>query len=377
MKITELEPILVSPPNWRNFIFVKIHTDEDVTGVGEAGFTGRERTVAEAIREFERLLRGKDPREIERLFQMMYRSTFFRGGPVLMAAISAINIALWDILGKLYDAPIYRLLGGKCREKVRVYVHLKGESPEELAEEASARVKEGFTAVRFAPFISGFERMRHSRIVDVAVSQVRAVREAVGDDADICLDIHGRVDPYQAIVIAKELEPYKIFFYEDPILPENIDMMAYVAQHINIPIATGERLYTIYDFMELISKKAASMVRPDLCLAGGISQCRKIAAIAEANYTGVVPHCPLSGVAVAASVHFALSIHNFTLQEYVPLAAEQPIVKNRVKLKNGYLEAPERPGLGVELDDKLLSRYGFKPTDLPMLEREDGAVADW
>ncbi len=377
MKITELEPILVSPPNWRNFIFVKVYTDEDVTGVGEAGFTGRERTIAEAIREFERLLKGKDPREIERLFQMMYRSTFFRGGPVLMAAISAINIALWDILGKLYDAPIYRLLGGKCREKVRVYVHLKGESPEELAEEASARVKEGFTAVRFASFISGFERMRHSRIVDVAVSQVKAVREAVGDDVDICLDIHGRVDPYQAIVIAKELEPYKIFFYEDPILPENIDMMAYVAQHINIPIATGERLYTIYDFMELISKKAASMVRPDLCLAGGISQCRKIAAIAEANYIGVVPHCPLSGVAVAASVHYALSIHNFVLQEYVPLAAEQPIVKNRVKLKNGYLEAPERPGLGVELDDKLLSRYGFKPTDLPMLEREDGAVADW
>jgi len=377
MKITELEPILVSPPNWRNFIFVKVYTDEDVTGVGEAGFTGRERTIAEAIREFERLLKGKDPREIERLFQMMYRSTFFRGGPVLMAAISAINIALWDILGKLYDAPIYRLLGGKCREKVRVYVHLKGESPEELAEEASARVKEGFTAVRFVSFISGFERMRHSRIVDVAVSQVKAVREAVGDDVDICLDIHGRVDPYQAIVIAKELEPYKIFFYEDPILPENIDMMAYVAQHINIPIATGERLYTIYDFMELISKKAASMVRPDLCLAGGISQCRKIAAIAEANYIGVVPHCPLSGVAVAASVHYALSIHNFVLQEYVPLAAEQPIVKNRVKLKNGYLEASERPGLGVELDDKLLSRYGFKPTDLPMLEREDGAVADW
>lgn len=377
MKITELEPILVSPPNWRNLLFVKVHTDEDVTGVGEAGFTGRERTVAEAIREFERLLKDKDPREIERLFQMMYRSTFFRGGPVLMAAISAINISLWDVLGKLYGAPIYRLLGGKCREKVRVYVHLKVESPEELAEEASARVKEGFTAVRFAPFISGFERMRHSRIVDIAVSQVKAVREAVGDDVDICLDIHGRVDPYQAIVIAKELEPYRIFFYEDPILPENIDMMTYVAQHINIPIATGERLYTIYDFMELISKKAASMMRPDLCLAGGISQCRKIAAIAEANYIDVVLHCPLSGVAVAASVHYALSIHNFTLQEYVPLAAEQPIVKNRVRLKNGYLEVPERPGLGVELNDKLLSRYGFKPTDLPTLERKDETITDW
>ncbi|PDM26094.1 galactonate dehydratase [Candidatus Bathyarchaeota archaeon] len=377
MRITELEPILVSLGEWRNYIFVKVHTDEDIVGIGEAGFSGRAETVAKAIKEHERYLKGKDPRDIERHFQNMYRNTFFRGGPVLMASISAIDIALWDILGKLYDTPVYRLLGGKCRDRVRVYVHLRGETPEELAEDASDKVKEGFTAVRFAPFVKGFEKMRHSRIIEIAVSQVKAVREAVGEDVDICLDVHGRLSPYQAIAMARELEPYRIFFYEDPILPENIDAMAQVARHINLPIATGERLYTIYEFRELINREAVHMVRPDLCLAGGISQCRKIAALAEASYVGVVPHCPLSGVAIAASVHFAASIHNFTLQEYVPFRAEDPIVKTRVKLVRGYLEIPERPGLGVELDESLLSKSSFRPFDLPTLEREDGSVADW
>ncbi|MEM2876236.1 MAG: galactonate dehydratase, partial [Candidatus Bathyarchaeia archaeon] len=372
-----LETVLVSVGDWKNFTFVRVHTDEGLTGVGEAGFSGREETVAKAVKEFERYLKGKDPMEVEYHFQSMYRNTFFRGGPVLMASISAIDIALWDIMGKWYNTPVYRLLGGKCRKRVRVYVHLDGEKPEDLAEEASARVKEGFTAVRFAPFVEGFEKMRHSEIISIAVSQVRAVREAVGDKVDICLDIHGRVSPYQAIAMARGLEPYRIFFYEDPVLPENIEAMVQVAQHINIPIATGERLYTIYEFRELISKGAVHMVRPDLCLSGGISQCRKIAALAEASYVGVVPHCPLSGVAIAASVHLDASIHNFILQEYVPSRAEHPVVKNRVKLVSGYLEVPERPGLGVELDEKIISESSFQPSDLPTLEREDGSVADW
>ena len=309
----------------------------------------------------------------------MYRYTFFRGGPVLLGAISAIDIALWDIAGKYWNTPIHKLLGGKCRDRIRVYVHLGDYHMEGLVERAVAAVKDGYTAIRWAPFEEGFQKMRFSKMLKIAKSQVEAVREAVGEDVDICLDAHGRLSPFEAIAMAKELEPYRIFFFEDPILPENIDAMADVARHINIPIATGERLYTIYDFEALLSRNAARMVRPDLSLAGGISQCRKIAAIAEAHYAYVVPHCPLSPVSLAACIQLDAAIHNFALQEYIrcdrPPRSE--VLVEPLKIQNGYLQIPEKPGLGVELNEHAIKKYPYIPRDLPLLTRDDGSVADW
>ena len=305
MKIKRLETILV-----KEFLFLRIYTDDGLIGLGEAGLMSKTKTVEAAIRELERYLVGKDPLQIEYHWQHMYRTPFFRGGPVLNSAISAVDIALWDIAGKHFDVPVYQLLGGKCREKVRVYVHIGGRTPEELAESAVIASKRGFTAVRFAPFIEGeFQRMRYSRLIEMAESQVKSVRKAVGYDIDICLDAHGRLSPYEAIAMARALEKYKPFFFEDPILPENIDVMADIAAHTHIPIATGERLYTIYEFAHLLSKRAVHMVRPDISIAGGISQCKKIASMAEAYYVGVVPHSPFSPVMVAASVQFYTSIH--------------------------------------------------------------------
>jgi len=377
MRIVGLETILVA-----RSVYVRIRTDEGITGLGEAGLPQRGRTVEAAISELGRYLEGKDPLRIEHHWQSMYTIPFFRGGPVLSAALSAVDIALWDIAGKYFNTPIYGLLGGRCRDRVRVYVHLGNGGPEELAEKAVRAVKEGYTAVRFSPFLEGFQKMRYGRLIETAVSQARMVREAVGDEVDICIDAHGRLTPYEAIALGRELEKYRIFFYEDPILPENIDAMADVAAHTNIPIATGERLFYIWQFWELLEKRAAHMVRPDLCLAGGISQCKKIAAMAEACYVKVVPHNPLSAVSTAACVQLDACIPNFALQELIPDGVyEAPprhtLVKNPLEVDRGYIKVPTRPGLGVELDESKLSEYPFEEWDPPWLLREDGSVADW
>ncbi|MEM3046183.1 MAG: mandelate racemase/muconate lactonizing enzyme family protein, partial [Candidatus Bathyarchaeia archaeon] len=283
--------------------------------------------------------------------------------------------------GKHYGMPIYRLLGGPCRRKVRVYVDAWGRSPEELAEHASRLVKEGYTALRLGPYTERFPDQFHAKMIDDAVARVKAVREAVGNEVDLCVEVHGRAQPYEAIALGKELEKYRILFYEDPILPENIDAMANVAAHVNVPIATGERLYTLYEFRELLVKNAALMVRPDVCLAGGITQTKKIATLAEAFFVGVIPHNPLSPVSTAACVHIDAAIHNFTIQEYSP---EDRPPKSELfqplRLEKGYLLLPEKPGLGLDLDEKAVEKY---PWDVNIYDsapgaefREDGSLAD-
>jgi len=377
VQITDLEVILVA-----RSVYVRVHTDKGITGLGEAGLPQRGRTVEAAVKELERYLKGKDPLRIEYHWQSMYTLPFFRGGPVLSAAISAVDIALWDITGKHFNTPVYGLLGGKCRERIRVYVHLRGESPDELAENAVVAVKRGYTAVRFSPFLEDFQKMRYGRLIETAVSQVKAVREAVGDEVDICIDAHGRLTPYEAITLGRAVEKYRVFFYEDPILPENVDAMADVVAHTNIPVATGERLFYIWQFWELLQKRAVHMVRPDLCLAGGISQCKKIAALAEACYAKVVPHNPLSAVSTAACVQLDACIPNFVLQELIldgtyEAPPRHSLVKKPLEIEKGYLKVPTEPGIGIELDETKLAKYPFEERDPPWLLREDGSVADW
>ena len=371
MKITGMELIHVRP----RWLFLKLETDEGIIGYGEPILEGKARTVEMAVREFFEYLKGKDPRRIEHHWQAMYRWSFYRGGPIIMSAISGIEQALWDILGKYLGQPIYQLLGGAVRDKIKLYAGVGGETPEECVENAEKRIKEGFKAIKMAPFDA-------TRIIDTprkikdAVEKVAAVRDAVGDDIDIGIDCHGRLSPSMAILAAKALEPYHPMFLEEPCLPENVDAMVRVARSTSIPIATGERLFTRWGFREVLEKQAASILQPDLCHAGGIFECRKIAAMAEIYYAAIAPHNPLGPIALAACLQLDACTPNFLIQEHATLG--EGYLKRPFKIEDGYVRVPSEPGLGIELDEDAVMEKRYKGDwKNPQLLHEDGSVADW
>ncbi|MEM3047484.1 MAG: galactonate dehydratase, partial [Candidatus Bathyarchaeia archaeon] len=343
MKVTRMEVMHVLP-NWS---FLKMYTDEGIVGYGEPVLEGRARTVEMAVRELSDYLIGQDPLRIEHHWQAMYRDAFYRGGPILTSAISGVEQALWDILGKHLNVPVYQLLGGTCRNRIRLYAHAHGGTPEQCAEAALRRVKQGFTAVKTVPFEA-------TRIVDTpeavrkAEAKIKAMREAVGDKVDIAVDCHGRLSPAMGVRMAKALEPYHLLFLEEPCLPENVDTMVTVARSTSTPIATGERLFTKWAFREVLEKQAASILQPDLSHAGGIFECRKIAAMAETYFAGIAPHCPLGPVALAACIQLDACTPNFLIQEHVTLG--EGILKEPFQVRDGYIDLPTKPGLGVELD---------------------------
>ncbi|MEM2094125.1 MAG: galactonate dehydratase [Candidatus Bathyarchaeia archaeon] len=378
MKITDVKTYKVTD----RWLFVKIETDQDIYGIGESGFWGYPKGAEGVLETVRKYLIGKDPLQIEHHWQYVYRNNHFRGG-ALGGALSAVDIALWDIAGKYYGAPVYQLLGGKTRNKVRLYIHIGrgeyvGDIAEELAKDAVRAVKMGFTAIRFSPLPRGFENMGHSELISSSVDLVRTVREAVGEKVDICVDVHGRLTPSEAIILGKELEKYRLLFYEDPTVQDSPSAVAQVARGTSIPIATGERLHTIYEFRELLELRAVSMVRPDLCLAGGLTQCKKIAALAEAYQVGVVPHNPLSPISTAACVQLDACIPNFIIQEYTgeDRPPKNELVKATLKLENGYLTVPNTPGIGVELNEDALNRYPYEIRELVTTVRQDGSVVD-
>ncbi|MEM3467019.1 MAG: galactonate dehydratase, partial [Candidatus Jordarchaeales archaeon] len=327
MEITKIEMFHVKP----RWLFLKMYTDEGIIGYGEPTLEGRTRTVEMAVRELERYLIGKDPLRIEHHWQAMYRGTFYRGGPVLMSAISGIEQAMWDILGKKLGVPVYQLLGGRCRDKIRVYAHFGGRTPEEYAKNALAKVEQGFTALKTTLF-EAVRPVDSFSLVKKAVERFKAVRDAVGDDVDIAIDCHGRLSPAMAIRIAKALEPYYPMFLEEPCLPENVDTMATIARSTSIPIATGERLFTKWGFREVVEKQAASILQPDLSHAGGIMECKKIAAMAETYYATIAPHCPLGPIALAACIQLDACTPNFLIQEQVTLG--EGYLMEPFKMKN-------------------------------------------
>lgn len=371
LKITKIEMVHVKP----RWLFLKMHTDEGIIGYGEPTLEGRTRTVEMAVRELERYLIGQDPLRIEHHWQAMYRGTFYRGGPVLMSAISGIEQAMWDILGKKLGVPVYQLLGGKCRDKIRVYAHIGGRTPEEYAKNALAKVEQGFTALKTTLF-EAVKPVDSLSLVRRAVERFKAIRDAVGDDVDIAIDCHGRLSPAMAIRMAKALEPYYPMFLEEPCLPENVDTMVTVARSTSIPIATGERLFTKWGFREVVEKQAASILQPDLSHAGGIMECKKIAAMAETYYATIAPHCPLGPIALAACIQLDACTPNFLIQEQVTLG--EGYLMEPFKLKNGYVEIPEKPGLGIEIDESLIKDKIYEGTwETPRLYYEDGSVAEW
>jgi galactonate dehydratase len=389
MKVTAVTTLSAS-----RFNYVKVETDEGITGVGElhpASGTGGTPFVPRAAVEYcAEYLVGKDPGHIERHWQHMFRRQLFRGGSDMMAAIGAIDIALWDIKGKALNKPVYELLGGPTREKVRLYTHLGGNTPEALAEETAARVEEGFTALRVYPFGDfgnsdfeeglGLETMSYTGMQNNAVERIAAVREAAGPDVDIMIDVVNRLTPAEAIGLGRALEPFNLYFYEDPIEPENMDQWGWVAEQQPIPLAMGERLYTVYQFLDLLNHKGAAFVRPDLSLAGGITNVKKIAAIAEANYVGVVPHNPLSGVLTAACVQIDAATHNIAVQEYPyddDKGIKAELVKEPLKRVGGYLEVPTKPGIGVELNEEAFKHHPPVPYERPPLINFDGSLREY
>ncbi|MFQ6076298.1 MAG: galactonate dehydratase [Candidatus Bathyarchaeia archaeon] len=378
MKITGLKTFLVKENGiGRNFIFLKISTDEGIEGIGEAYPTGKAKATETVLHDYERWLAGKDPTRVVYHWQALYRGSRFPLGTITMGALSGVELALWDIIGKRYGAPIYKLLGGPCRDKIRAYTHLQGSTPEELAEEARVLVKKGYTAMKFVPYPPDYCTLGPNAIVKRAVERVRAVREAVGDDVDILLDYHGtEFSAANAARMAKALEPFQPLFLEEPVLHENVDAMLEVKNKTTIPIATGERLFTRYGFRELLDKRAVDIIQPDPIACGGILETLRIGAMAEAYYVSLAPHNPCGPVATAGCLHVDACAPNFLIQEHIP--DDSPfrgsLVDEPMKLERGYFHLPTRPGLGIELDEEGLARYPFEPYDRRVAIREDGSI---
>jgi galactonate dehydratase len=369
LRITKLETFLVKP----RWLFLKIHTNAGIVGLGEPITEGRALTCAEAVKEIEPYLVGKDPRPVAKHWQAIYRHAFYRGGPILTSALSGIDQALWDIKGKALGVPVYELLGGPTRDRARVYAHAS--KPEQM----KALQKQGFTA-----FKTGVakDKRRPNRYIDTqadveyAAETFAALRQAMGKEVDIAIDFHGAISPATAKLLIKAYEPYQPMFIEEPCQAQNHDVMAEIARGTYLPIATGERVFTKWGFREVLEKRAATVLQPDLCHAGGITEVRLIAGMAEAYYADVAPHNPLGPISLAAGVQIAASIPNFLCQEQVSLG--EGYLKQPFQVRDGFLDIPKRPGLGIELDENAMAdKIGHDWRNPEAYDPEDNSVVDW
>ncbi len=370
MIIKQIKPFLVD-----RFLLVRVYTDQGIVGNGEAGLWAHQQTVYHAIQELSAYYIGQDPTRIEHHYQAVSRNTHFMGS-VLSAAMSAIDVALWDILGKSVGLPVYQLLGGKCRNKIKVFNNVSGNTLADRAENAVQNVAAGFSSLRTTPFFPNWQHQNSTQVITSAIEIVDTIRQAIGYDVDLGLEIHRNLSPNDAIILANELAPFRILYYEDPLAPQSIDALGYVAQHCNIPIATGERFYSLQQFKELIDRKTVSLIRPDVSLAGGFTQNKKISALAEANFIGVFPHLMGSPVNTAAFAQLVTSIPNYVLMES-NLGSEvfNQIVDQPVKREGGYLQVSDRPGIGLEIDESQLDKFPFQPRQITENVSSDGSIA--
>lgn len=367
LRITKLETLLVKP----RWLFLKVHTDEGIVGWGEPITEGRAKTCAEAVAEIAPYLIGKDPRNVVHHWQAIYRHAFYRGGPILTSALSGIEQALWDIKGKFMGVPVYELLGGPTRDRIRVYAHV-GNDPARLKQ----RKAEGFTAFKTGvkdSIESGV--VASKQFVDQAAEAFAALRAAGGNDVDIGIDFHGAISPQNAKLLIKALEPMQPMFIEEPIQCQDVEGMAEIARSTHLPIATGERLFTKWAFREVLEKRAATILQPDLCHCGGIMEARLIAGLAESYYAAMAPHNPLGPISLAAGIQLAASIPNFLCQEQVNLG--DGYLKTPFKVENGHVALPEGPGLGIEIDENALADKIGHDWRNRETYFEDGSVVDW
>jgi len=367
LKITKLETFLVKP----RWLFLKVHTNAGIVGLGEPVTEGRALTCATAVKEIEPYLVGKDPRQVVHHWQAIYRHAFYRGGPILTSALSGIDMALWDIKGKALGVPVYELLGGPTRNRIRVYAHAG--TPENIK---TARAR-GFTAFKTGPATKRPARYVESpAAVQYAAEKFAELRQAAGNDADIGVDFHGAISPALAKLLIKALEPHQPMFIEEPCQAQNHDVMAEIARGTHLPIATGERVFTKWGFREVLEKRAATILQPDLCHAGGITEVRLIAGMAEAYYASIAPHNPLGPISLAAGVQIAASIPNFLCQEQVSLG--EGYLTKPFTLRDGYLDLPTGPGLGIELDENAMAgKIGHDWRNPETYDADDGSVVDW
>ncbi|CAN5655066.1 galactonate dehydratase [soil metagenome] len=379
MRITSIQTIPVGAA-WRNYLFILIETDEGLTGLGESSLAGQTNAIIGAVKDLEPLLLGADPLRIEHIWQQVYRHAFWHGGVTLLSALAGIEVALWDIRAKSLNVPIYRLLGGSVRDKIRAYANgPRGDTPDELAKSALNLVSRGFTAMKMAPF-EAMPILSGRPLITAGVEKVRAVREAVGPDIEIMIDAHGRLSPPVAVRAAEALAEFNIMFFEEPCLPEHVPAMIRIARKSPIPIATGERLYGRWDYPELLASRHIGVLQPDIIQSGGIAEARKIAALAEMHFVSVAPHNPWSWVNTMASLHLDAVIPNFLIQEVV--ADTEPwkdacVIDPPVMDAQGYFPLPTGPGLGIELDLDAIRHFPPVEGRPPALWHEDGSVADW
>lgn len=382
MKIKNYELFQV-PPRW---LFLKIETDEGISGWGEPVIEGKASTVKTAVEEFMAYLIGKDPMTIEDHWNTLYRGSFYRGGPILMSAIAGIDQALWDIKGKYYNAPIHQLIGGKARNSIRVYSWIGGDRPLEVGLAAEKMVSHGFTAVKMnateeLQYIDSYVK------VDEAVKRIAAVREAVGLDVGIGIDFHGRVHKPMAKVLAKELEPFRPMFIEEPVLPENNEALREISKHVAIPIATGERMFSRWEFKKLLQEGYVDIIQPDLSHAGGITECKKIISMAEAFDVAAAPHCPLGPIALAACLQVDATCHNAFIQEQslgIHYNQGSDLLdylsdKSVFEFEKGFVKIPEGPGLGITIDEQHVRKMAEVSHQWknPVWRHKDGSLAEW
>lgn len=377
IKITDIKTFLVGAGG-RNYNFVKVETDQGIHGIGEAYSCGPDEATMKVIEDFKKWLIGQDPRNIEYLWYLMYNFTRFPGGLVVNAAMSGIDHALWDISGKAAGLPVYMLLGGKCRDKIRVYQSIGGTEPAQCGESAKRLIeKYGYTAVKMSPHMPGTNAKPVNYVTRQAGARVRAVRDAVGPDVDIGVDIHAKFfEINRALRMAKEIEQYNPMWLEEPIRCENVDAMRKLSEHVEIPLASGECNYTKHEFRTILEAQCLDFVQPDICLCGGILEMKKIAAMADAHYVRVAPHNPMGPVANAVNVHFAASTQNFHILEYHPddESPRKDLLKEPLMVKDGYIPLPTKPGLGIELNEEAFRRYPARSWHRGFEYRADGSV---
>ena len=389
MKVTNIRTLVVNA-EMRNWVFCKVETDQaGLFGWGEGSLEWKTRAVVGVIEDLAPMVIGEDPRRIEHIYQKLYRQSFWRLGVIGMSGISAIEQALWDIKGKLLGVPVYELLGGQVREKVRMYTHLGGGDMRSVYETfevgplidlAQKVIGDGYTAVKvvFVPYSEPLEGIGKVKRFAALMGKLR---EAIGDTVDVMIDFHGRAYPAMAIQYILAVEEFSPYFCEEPVPPENVEALLEVRQSVRVPIATGERLVGRHQFRPVFEQRACHVIQPDLCHCGGIMEAKKIAAMAETYQMGVAPHNPLGPVANAVALQFALSTPNFLIQE--DMLTDVPwrwdVVRSSLKTENGYWLPTQAPGLGIEVDEEQARKHPFQQEVIhsTAIRAEDGAVLDW
>jgi galactonate dehydratase len=369
MKITDIKTYLYHAgiANWQ---FVKVETDEDIHGWGEACLDGYDLSSVAAVETMKEYFIGKDPRNIELHWDTIYRESVYRPDYIIMSALSGIEQASWDILGKSLNVPVYQLLGGAFRTKIPAYGNgwtLGAKTPEDTAKAAVKAVADGYTHLKWDPFGGTTALYPDPAEIKMVKERIRAVREAVGDDVQLLLDVHGRFSPDKAIEIAREIEEYKIYFYEEPVPPDNIGALVRVARSINIPVATGERICTHWGALEILEKSGAAILQPDIVHIGGILETKKLAIMAQTYYIPIAPHNAYGPVQTAATLHIDASIPNFLIQEffYGNITEYNEILTEPFPYaKEGYFDVPTKPGLGVDIDEKALAKRPYQYTNI-------------